>query len=63
MFPQYCSEHAINDKSIGVSRGLPAVFRSEDNVSGLISLLNGKTTFMGYLIPKPSLLKDSSGTI
>ena len=30
---------------------------------GLFSLFNGLTTYMGYLMPKPSLLKNSSGTI
>ena len=30
---------------------------------GLVSLFNGITTFMSYLVPNPSLLKDSSDTI
>ena len=37
-----------------------------DNVSmsfDLVSLFNGISTFGGYLMPKPSLLKNSSGTI
>ena len=47
--------------------------RQTDNVSyiaperlnrfGLVSLFNGKSTFVGYLMPKPSFLKNSSGTI
>ena len=28
-----------------------------------VSLLNGMSNFVGYLIPKPSLLKNSSDTI
>ena len=28
-----------------------------------VSLFNGILTFMNYLMPKPSLLKNSSGTI
>ena len=30
---------------------------------GLVSLFNGISIFVGYLIPKPFSLKDSSGTI
>ena len=30
---------------------------------GLVSLSHGILTFVGYLMPKPSLLKNSSGTI
>ena len=29
----------------------------------LVSLFNGITTFVGYLIPKPSLQKNTSGNI
>ena len=29
---------------------------------GLVSLFNGISTFMGYLMPKPSLLKYTSDT-
>ena len=32
-------------------------------VTGLVSLFNGITTFMGNLKPKPSWLKDSCGAI
>ena len=30
---------------------------------GLVSLFNGISTFVGYIIPKPSFLKNSCGTI
>ena len=30
---------------------------------GLVSLFNDISTFVGYLMPKSSLAKDSSGTI
>ena len=30
---------------------------------GLVSLFNGISTFVGYLIPKPFSSKNSSGTI
>ena len=30
---------------------------------GLVSMLNGILTFVGYLMPKPLFLKNSSGTI
>ena len=30
---------------------------------GLVSLFNGISTVVGYLMPKPSFLKNSSGTI
>ena len=31
--------------------------------SGLVSLFNGISTFLTYLMPKPSWKEDSSGTI
>ena len=31
--------------------------------SGLVSLFNGISTFIGYLMPKPFSVKNSSGTI
>ena len=30
---------------------------------GLVSLFNDISTFVGYLMPKPSFQKNSSGTI
>ena len=30
---------------------------------GLVCLFDGISAFVGYLMPKPSFLKDSSGTI
>ena len=33
------------------------------NTFGLVSLLNGISTFVGYLMPKPSFKKNSNGTI
>ena len=33
------------------------------NKIGATSLFNGISTFVGYLMPKPSSQKDSSGTI
>ena len=30
---------------------------------GLVSLFNGISTFVGYLMPKPFFKKNSSGTI
>ena len=29
----------------------------------LVSLFNGMSTFVGYLMPKPSLLRDSNDSI
>ena len=38
-------------------------FNNEDVRFCLVSLFSGTLTFMGNLIPKPSLLKNCSGTI
>ena len=32
-------------------------------IIGFVSLFNSSSTFEGYLMPNPSLLKNSSGTI
>ena len=36
--------------------------KSDGHVSGLVFLFNDIPTFLGYLMPKPSLEKDGSGT-
>ena len=33
------------------------------NIIGLVSLFNGRSTFMGYLMPQSSLNESNSGTI
>ena len=46
---------------------VPLLFFYEDGIGikwfGLVSLFNGISTFVGYLMPKPFSKKNSSGTI
>ena len=53
---------------IGIVSCLPAIFLIVSQITfglvdGLVSLFNGISTFVGYLMPKPFSEKNSSGTI
>ena len=39
------------------------MYRNNKEMIDLVSLFNGISTLEGYLMPKPSLLKNSGGTI
>ena len=44
-------------------KGLQVFFDFQDFFADLVSLFNGISTYVGYLMPKPSFKKNSSGTI
>ena len=50
-------------RNICIRTGLQCVYHMTETWFGLVSLFNGISTFLGYLIPKPSFEKNSSGTI
>ena len=52
-----------NSKSKPVELHLKTDFESNPAWFGLVSLFNGISTFVGYLMPKPFSYKNSSGTI
>ena len=63
----------MNDRETWIERGLGisvlAARHDDDDSSrrtvrfGSVSFLNGISTFLVYLMPKPFFLKNSSGTI
>ena len=53
-----------NDTIIAVVKTLVTLARADIyDWFGLVSLFNGISTFLGYLMPKPFSKKNSSGTI